>query len=137
MSQRCLINREIEFKFKASVNIKNIADQDGEYTNKIQSCCYRHLLAIGTEKGFIYIYSFKKRKLTKVLFGEPWISTLDNCRGLVWLSGISRSLFCVRIKDNKKIFHTNNDTNFDQYDGKSPPDSHYRRRSEDPPRKGA
>lgn len=117
MSKTSLIYRKVQFKFLTNITLDQIKNQEAEYANKLQSCCYQHLLAVGTEKGKIHILDMRNQQYVKVLFGEPWISTLDNCRGVIWVSGISRSLFCIRIKDNKKIFHTNCDTNLDQYDG--------------------
>lgn len=119
MSKTSLIHRHIEYKHLTNFSLPQIKSTKSEYANKLQSCCFQKLLAVATEKGFIHIIDLKERKILKILFAEPWISTLDNCRGLIWVSGISRSLFCLRIKDNKKIFHTNCNTNFDQYDGRN------------------
>lgn len=75
-------------------------------------------LAIGTENGKVFIYNAEKKEVTKCVKAEPWVSSLENCRGVIWTSGISRSLMCIRVKDNKKVFHTNTNTEFYAYDSK-------------------
>lgn len=117
MSKTTLIHKQVLFKLLGNITIDQIKDQEAEYANKIQSCCFQHLLAIGTEKGRIHIFDINSKKYIKTLYAEPWLSTLDNCRGMIWTSGMSRSLLCIRIKDNKKIFHTNCDTDIGHYDG--------------------
>ena len=77
------------------------------YLNIIQSCCYKFHLALGTENGEVYIYDTRRGRIVKEIFAEPWLSSIENCRGMVWTSGQSRSLMCIRIRDNKKLFHIN------------------------------
>lgn len=88
------------------------------YINKLRPCCVRKYIAIGTENGKVFIYDVKRHQITGCLKAEPWVSSLENCRGLIWTSGISRSLMCIRVKDNKKVFHTNTNTEFQSYNSK-------------------
>ena len=100
---------------------KNQCDiEDKNYVNKLQACCIQKNLAIATEKGKVYIYDVLKNQVNKCIYTEPWVSSIENCRGNVWASGRSRSLMCIRVKDNKKIFHTNVGTKFQGYIGKLP-----------------
>jgi len=102
----------------ASFAIPNCADNglNKNYVNIIQACCQKLYLAIGTENGEVYIFDFRLKRLVKKIFAEPWVSTIENCRGLIWTSGVSRSLMCIRVKDNKKLFHINTDTKLTDYD---------------------
>jgi hypothetical protein len=88
------------------------------YINKLQACCLKKNLAIGTENGKVYLFDPRLQGVYKCVVAEPWVSSLENCKGFVWASGISRSLMCIRVKDNKKIFHTNTNTEFHDYDSK-------------------
>lgn len=96
---------------------ESISQQRGEYVNTIQNCCFKRYLAVGTEKGNVLVYHMPTGELRYTLKAEPWISTIENCQGFVWVSGRSRSLMCLRIKDNKKVFHTNSNTNMNEYEG--------------------
>lgn len=105
------------YKLKRKFTLEGIDDPKVEYVNKFQPDRKTKCVSIGTENGMILIYDHDKNTPKKKLMGEPWISALKRHRDLIWLSGISRSLIGLRIKDNKKIFHTNCNTNIDQYDG--------------------
>jgi hypothetical protein len=83
-------------------------------------------LAIATEKGNVYIYNVRQNSVNKCVYTEPWVNSIENCRGNVWASGISRSLMCIRVKDNKKVFHTNIGTKFQGYIGKKKCPIHFR-----------
>lgn len=93
-------------------------NSEKNYVNKLQACCFKKNLAIGTENGKVFIYNAIKKEITKCVDAEPWVSSLENCRGVIWTSGISRSLLCIRVKDNKKVFHTNTNTEFHSYNSK-------------------
>ena len=99
-------------------DFKPEAQMEKNYVNKLQACCVHKNLAIATEKGNVYIYNPMVNEVTKCIFTEPWVCSLENCRGNIWASGISRSLMCIRVKDNKKTFHTNVGTKFQGYIGK-------------------
>ena len=86
------------------------------YINKLQVCCLRKKLAIGTENGRVYLFDCIKKEIVNCVMAEPWLSSIENCRGNIWTSGMSRSLMCIRVKDNKKTFHTNLNTSFRNYD---------------------
>lgn len=96
---------------------EDLTRSSGEFVNTIQNCCFKRYLGVGTEKGQVLVYHMPSGELKYRLIGEPWITTLENCSGLIWLSGQSKSLMCIRIKDNKIIFVTNRDTKMNQYDG--------------------
>lgn len=83
----------------------------------MQACCNQKNLAIATEQGNVYIYNVRNNSVNQCIYTEPWVNSIENCRGNIWASGISRSLMCVRVKDNKKIFHTNVGTKFQGYIG--------------------
>ena len=123
---RCLKNNA---RIVKSFDISQFQDPSGHtqqnlpnYINKLQSCCLHQNLAIGTENGRVYIYSPSKGRIIKCVFAEPWLSSIENCRGVIWTSGISRSLLCIRVKDNKKIFHTNTNTDRLSYNSEFLPD---------------
>lgn len=105
------------YSFKTNVELEGIDDPKAEFVNKFSSNCAKRNLIVGTENGMILIYDYNKKQPIKKIMGEPWISTLRNDKNIIWLSGVSRSLIGLRIKDSKKIFHTNCGTKIDQYDG--------------------
>jgi len=64
------------------------------------------------------MFDYRNMNLKKTLVAEPWLSTVENCRWYVWVSGKSRSLSCLRVLDGKKVFHNNTGGSLAQYDGK-------------------
>lgn len=108
-------NNKVQYlwDFQLPEEVKN---ENDEFINTIQSCCFKHYLAVGTEKGRILIYHVPTATLRYNFFAEPWISSIENCHGFIWLSGMTRSMKCFRVMDQKMVFHTNNDTSISEYD---------------------